>query len=162
MRFSKSSTLVISKLKPRVPRQANPCGYEQSWSWYWLSKHQQITRLRPMPWDMNTLNISGTLNVFRVLVRPALCLPHATVSTFNDLPVPLNKALGKYGKIDIKAVVLDKDDCFAKPHENEIYKPYRVRRIVSILYSGIVLVLLSKIFHSVNCFLSLVCLASVI
>jgi len=79
-----------------------------------------------MPWDMGTLNVSATLNVFRVLARPGLCLPHATVSTFNDLPVPLGRAFEKYGKVDIRAVVLDKDDCFARPSENEVYKPYRV------------------------------------
>jgi phosphatidylglycerophosphatase GEP4 len=84
-----------------------------------------------MPWDMRTLNVSATLNIFRVLANPSLCLPHATVSTFNDLPVPLNTALEKYGKVDIRAVILDKDDCFAKPHENEVYKPYRVRRRIS-------------------------------
>jgi phosphatidylglycerophosphatase GEP4 len=77
---------------------------------------------------MRALNVSATLNVFRVLARPGLCLPHATVSTFNDLPVPLNRAFEKYGKVDIRAVVLDKDDCFARPNEKEIYKPYRVRR----------------------------------
>lgn len=84
-----------------------------------------------MSWDMRTLNFSATLNVFRVLVRPGLCLPHAAVSTFNDLPVPLNGAFEKYGKVDIRAVVLDKDDCFARPNENQIYKPFRVRRITS-------------------------------
>lgn len=84
-----------------------------------------------MPWDMRTLNVSATLNIFRVLANPSLCLPHATVSTFNDLPVPLNTAFEKYGKVDIRAVILDKDDCFAKPHENEVYKPYRVRRRIS-------------------------------
>lgn len=84
-----------------------------------------------MSWDMRTLNVSATLNIFRVLARPGLCLPHATISTFNDLPVPLSRAFEKYGKADIRAVVLDKDDCFARPNENEVYKPYRVRRIVS-------------------------------
>jgi hypothetical protein len=78
------------------------------------------------PMDMNTLNVSATLNVFRLLTRPTLCLPHATVSTFNHLPIPLNKAFGKYEKVDIKAVVLDKDNCFAYPNSNEIHKPYNV------------------------------------
>jgi phosphatidylglycerophosphatase GEP4 len=78
------------------------------------------------PMDMNTLNVSATLNVFRLLTSPTLCLPHATVSTFNHLPIPLNKAFGKYEKVDIKAVVLDKDNCFAIPNSNEIHKPYNV------------------------------------
>lgn len=88
-----------------------------------------------MSWDMRTLNISATLNLFRLLANPELCLPHATVSTFNDLPVPLNRAFGKYGKVDIRAVVLDKDDCFARPNENEVYKPYRVRRMILMIFS---------------------------
>jgi phosphatidylglycerophosphatase GEP4 len=87
-----------------------------------------------MHWDMSSLNISGTLNILRVLAQPGLCLPHATISTFNDLPVPLNRAFDRYsgsGKngerdVDIKAVVLDKDDCFAKPGENEVFKDYNV------------------------------------
>jgi len=75
------------------------------------------------------MNISGTLNVFRLIREPALCLPHHTVSTFNHLPVPLSKAFaGQHGGkgADIRAVVLDKDNCFAVPHENEVYKPYQV------------------------------------
>jgi len=93
--------------------------------------HSFVNDFLQMSWDMSMLNVSATLNVFRVLARPGLCLPHATISTFNDLPVPLNKAFEKYGKANIRAVVLDKDDCFARPNDNEVYKPYRVRRRVS-------------------------------
>ncbi|KAJ4351817.1 uncharacterized protein N0V89_007161 [Didymosphaeria variabile] len=73
------------------------------------------------------MNISGTLNVFRLLREPTLCLPQHTVSTFNHLPVPLSKAFPKRDgekEVEIKAVVLDKDNCFAIPHTNEIHKPY--------------------------------------
>ncbi|KAL8873654.1 MAG: hypothetical protein Q9174_000908 [Haloplaca sp. 1 TL-2023] len=69
------------------------------------------------------MNVSATLNIFRLLRNPSLCLPQATVSTFNDLPVPLSTAFGAL-KPDIRAVVLDKDDCFAVPRENVVYKPY--------------------------------------
>jgi phosphatidylglycerophosphatase GEP4 len=75
------------------------------------------------------MNISGTLNAFRLLRDPSLCLPHHTISTFNHLPIPLSKAFaGRHGdKIpDIRAVILDKDNCFAVPHQNEVYKPYNV------------------------------------
>jgi hypothetical protein len=75
------------------------------------------------------MNISGTLNVFRLIRDPTLCLPHHTVSTFNHLPVPLSKAFatrdGEKG-VDIRAVVLDKDNCFAIPHKNEVYTSYNV------------------------------------
>jgi phosphatidylglycerophosphatase GEP4 len=74
-------------------------------------------------------NLSGTLNAFRVLRDPALCLPHATVSTFAQLPIPLSKAFrGQSEKdADIRAVVLDKDNCFAVPHANQIHEPFQVR-----------------------------------
>lgn len=81
--------------------------------------------------EMNTFNISATLNVFKLLTRPSLCLPHATVSTFNQLPVPLNSAFGKYKKVDIRAIVLDKDNCFAIPHSNSVYEPYEVGFLTS-------------------------------
>lgn len=74
------------------------------------------------------LNLSASLNVFKLIAKPSLCLPHATVLTFNDLPIPLNKVFSSNGekKVDIKAVVLDKDDCFAIPDQNDIYDDYKV------------------------------------
>ena len=73
------------------------------------------------------INLSGSLNIFKLFAKPSLCLPHCTVPTFNELPIPLTKALEKDGrKVNIKAVVLDKDDCFAVPQTNEVYGPYRV------------------------------------
>jgi phosphatidylglycerophosphatase GEP4 len=76
--------------------------------------------------DMNAFNVSATLNIFRLIARPALCLPHATISTFNDLPIPLNKAFKRHKDVDIRAVVLDKDNCFAYPQSNTVHKPYEV------------------------------------
>ncbi|KAI0884324.1 HAD-superfamily phosphatase [Annulohypoxylon maeteangense] len=71
------------------------------------------------------LNLSGTINVFKLLAKPSLCLPHATVSTFNEIPSPFKKVFeGHREKVDIRAVVLDKDDCFAYPNTNEIYPAY--------------------------------------
>lgn len=73
------------------------------------------------------LNLSASLNIFKLLSNPSLCLPHAIVPTFNDLPIPLDSAFQKQGaKVDIKAVVLDKDDCFAVPETNEVYQPFKV------------------------------------
>lgn len=78
------------------------------------------------------MNVSATLNAFRVLRNPSLCMPQATVSTFNHLPVPLSQAFtttnGGQGP-DIRAVVLDKDNCFTIPKKNEVYKPYEVSSI---------------------------------
>jgi phosphatidylglycerophosphatase GEP4 len=76
---------------------------------------------------MAWFNLSGTLNAFRVLRDPSLCLPHHTVSTFNHLPVPLTfKSRTGEKDADIRAVVLDKDNCFAIPHENEVFGLYKV------------------------------------
>lgn len=73
------------------------------------------------------LNLSASLNIFKLLSNPSLCLPHATIATFKDLPVPLDLAFqGKGDKAEIKAVVLDKDDCFAVPETNVVYGPYQV------------------------------------
>lgn len=72
-------------------------------------------------------NLSATFNVLRVLRDPALCYPHLTISTFNDLPIPLSKRLQNGEKpTDIRAVVLDKDNCFAVPHALEVYPSYNV------------------------------------
>jgi phosphatidylglycerophosphatase GEP4 len=73
------------------------------------------------------LNLSGTLNIFKLLSKPSLCLPHATIATFDELPVPLNKAFAGNGRqVDIRAVVLDKDDCFAIPDHSQVHEPYKV------------------------------------
>lgn len=70
------------------------------------------------------MNISGTINALRILYNPSLFLPSVTVSTFNDLPVPLPG--GPVGSADeIKVVLLDKDNCFAAPHTNEVWPAYR-------------------------------------
>lgn len=73
------------------------------------------------------LNLSASLNIFKLLARPSLCLPHATVATFNDLPMALGDLVAETGKkVDIKAVVLDKDDCFAYPECSDIFEAYKV------------------------------------
>ncbi|KAL8376456.1 hypothetical protein RB595_007512 [Gaeumannomyces hyphopodioides] len=73
------------------------------------------------------LNLSASVNIFKLIFNPALCLPHATVGTFNDLPLPLGRAFKRKdgSAVDIKAVVLDKDDCFAVPETNEVYPDYK-------------------------------------
>lgn len=75
------------------------------------------------------MNTSATINAFRLIYNPALCLPQATISNFNKLPLPLSSAfvsVPNRQKLDIRAVVLDKDNCFAKPRENNVYQPYNV------------------------------------
>ena len=53
------------------------------------------------------MNLSGTLNIFRLVLNPTLCLPHHTVSTFNQLPLPLSKALGALNLLDKISSPLD-------------------------------------------------------
>ena len=75
------------------------------------------------------MNISGAIHAFRILREPSLCLSQASVSTFKDIPIPLSKAftpLHGQKSVDIRAVVLDKDNCFAIPHENVVHRPYSV------------------------------------
>ena len=69
-----------------------------------------------------SMNLSGTLNAFKVLRKPQLCLPHMTVPTFDQLPIPLTAKTWP----DIKAIVLDKDNCFAVSRGIYVYKPYKV------------------------------------
>lgn len=75
------------------------------------------------------MNISGTLNAFRLLFQPTLCLPHYRYRTFDQLPIPLSNPLAGHGskekQPDIRAVILDKDNCFAVPHTNSIFPAYR-------------------------------------
>ncbi|KAL8288885.1 hypothetical protein RB597_000798 [Gaeumannomyces tritici] len=85
-----------------------------------------LTQLSLPSFKMN-LNLSASVNIFKLIFNPALCLPHATVGTFNDLPLPLGRAFKRNdgSVVDIKAVVLDKDDCFAVPETNEVYVDYK-------------------------------------
>jgi len=76
------------------------------------------------------MNVSATLNAVKLLVKPSLFIPHATFPTFDRIPIPISEALiaaNGAEKPDIKAVVLDKDNCFARPRETAVYKPYDVR-----------------------------------
>ncbi|KAI1762797.1 HAD-superfamily phosphatase [Hypoxylon sp. FL1150] len=99
------------------------------------------------------LNLSATLNVFKLLIKPALCLPHAAVSTFNDIPRPFSKAFAGSGRneVDIRAVVLDKDDCFAYPETNEVYPSYTERfRQLQTEYPGRRLLIVSNTARAVT------------
>ena len=101
--------------------------------------HQTATSPCLRTGSLAAMNLSGTFNVFRLIISPTLCLPHHTISTFNQLPIPLSKAFeekdgGK--RTDIRAVILDKDNCFARPHENEVYGPYKVSAFLNTFDAG--------------------------
>ncbi|SCU93127.1 LADA_0G01486g1_1 [Lachancea dasiensis] len=62
------------------------------------------------------MNFSAAINTLRLFVNPNLCIPQTKISNFGQLPVPISPS--------IKAVVLDKDNCFAYPHTNEVWPEY--------------------------------------
>ncbi|ANZ77250.1 BA75_04136T0 [Komagataella pastoris] len=69
------------------------------------------------------MNVSATLNVSRLLISPSLCLPHMMIPTFKDLPItPAFPLMPEKG---IKAIVLDKDNCFAKAHDDKVWPDYQ-------------------------------------
>lgn len=68
---------------------------------------------------MSGFNLSATLNIARLALNPQLCMPHLVIPTFNNLPVPIYIPDSK-----IKAIVLDKDNCFAKAHDDKVWPEY--------------------------------------
>lgn len=71
---------------------------------------------------MQLFNASATLNVSRLLYNPSLCLPHLTVKSFDNMPIPL---VFPGQALEIRGVVLDKDNCFAKDHDDKVWPQYK-------------------------------------
>ncbi|KAF2398562.1 HAD-superfamily phosphatase [Trichodelitschia bisporula] len=70
----------------------------------------------------SSFNLSGTLNTLRLLHQPSLILPHLTIPTFAHLPIPLTIPPSPDQKpTTIRAIILDKDNCFAAPHSLSIH-----------------------------------------
>ncbi|GMG55532.1 unnamed protein product [Ambrosiozyma monospora] len=69
-----------------------------------------------------SFNLSATLNIIRLVLKPELCLPHLTVPNFNQMPIPVTSDL--IPKDKIKAIVLDKDNCIAKDHDDKVWHEY--------------------------------------
>lgn len=69
-------------------------------------------------------NLSATVNVSRLLYNPSLCLPHLTVKSFDQLTIPFK--IPNHPQVQIKGVVLDKDNCFAKDHDDKVWPEYEV------------------------------------
>lgn len=64
-------------------------------------------------------NLSATLNVARLVKDPKLCLPSIRYSNFNQISFPLPD--------HIKGIVLDKDNCFAKPDDDKVWHEYEAQ-----------------------------------
>ena len=73
------------------------------------------------------MNLSAVFHAVKLLANPSLCLPHHTISTFDQLPIPLSSALtgSTARRADIRAVVLDKDNCFAAPDADDTHASCR-------------------------------------
>ncbi|ODV87143.1 hypothetical protein CANARDRAFT_5699 [[Candida] arabinofermentans NRRL YB-2248] len=67
-------------------------------------------------------NLSATVNIVRLLFKPELCLPHLNVPSFNQIPIPV--VIQSIPNDKIKAIVLDKDNCFAKDHDDKVWFEY--------------------------------------
>lgn len=65
------------------------------------------------------MNIVGALYSLTCVFRPSRLLPTLSVDEFSDLPLNIADALAKSRhskqELDIRALVLDKDNCFAEP-----------------------------------------------
>lgn len=81
------------------------------------------------------MNVSATLNVFKLFLSPSLCLPHQVVLSFDKIAVPIKFPSSS----PIKAIVLDKDNCFAKAHDDKVWPEYKV--------SGCVVDLVARMRH---------------
>lgn len=82
-------------------------------------------------------NLSGTFNALKVLFKPSLVKPRLTYSNFNELPIPLDNK--------IKAIVLDKDNCIAYPHDTDIWESYTVQwEKLKTVYPGKALLIVSN------------------
>lgn len=67
-------------------------------------------------------NIAGTLTALRLPFNPSLFLPSLTISNFGELPIPIpSQVKGR----EVKVVILDKDNCFAKPHTDYVHGEYK-------------------------------------
>lgn len=93
--------------------------------------HFRTAALRRLIGPLILMNLSGTLNAFRLLFQPTLCLPQHKIQTFDQLPIPLSQAFARRTgngtdskHPDIRAVILDKDNCFAVPRENTVHPAY--------------------------------------
>ncbi|ODV81841.1 HAD-superfamily phosphatase [Suhomyces tanzawaensis NRRL Y-17324] len=67
-------------------------------------------------------NVSATLNVSRLLYNPSLCLPHLTLKSFDQITLPF--PIPNHPQATIRGVVLDKDNCFAKDHDDKVWPAY--------------------------------------
>jgi hypothetical protein len=81
----------------------------------------------PEPSMIKADGVKTRLAAFGNLFRPSFFVAHHRVESFAAITLPLSKSLhhADGSPADIRAIVLDKDDCFARPLENDIYEPFK-------------------------------------
>jgi len=78
------------------------------------------------------MNLSGTLNAWRAVMTPKIVRPHVVLGQFSDITFPLSKCVAanvkqRWGidvQPDIRAVVIDKDNCIAKHKTLQLVEEY--------------------------------------
>ncbi|CAO3622141.1 unnamed protein product [Cunninghamella blakesleeana] len=68
---------------------------------------------------VQSFNLAGILNTFRVLANPSLAMPHIIINDLRELPIAELKKNG------IKAIAFDKDNCLTAPYVQEIHPPFK-------------------------------------
>ncbi|KAH8549369.1 mitochondrial PGP phosphatase-domain-containing protein [Umbelopsis sp. PMI_123] len=63
---------------------------------------------------VQSLNVSGILNAFRVFRNPSLIIPHLVVDDIRQIDYKKLKQQG------VKVIAFDKDNCLTAPYENRI------------------------------------------
>lgn len=81
------------------------------------------------------MNLVGTVYGIAAIFRPSRLIPSLTVDEFSDIPLDIAAALTKAKNqgqdtsqlLDIRALVVDKDNCFAEPYAQEVWPRYQKR-----------------------------------
>ncbi|KAI8064931.1 mitochondrial PGP phosphatase-domain-containing protein [Thamnidium elegans] len=69
---------------------------------------------------VQSLNVSGVVNAFRVIWNPSLAMPHIIVNDIRCINYSNLKQVG-----NIKAIGFDKDNCLTAPYVSTIYSPFK-------------------------------------
>ena len=96
---------------------------------------------------IKTDGVQARLAAFGNLFRPTYFLAHHRVESFAAITLPLSKSLhhADGSPTDIRAIVLDKDDCFARQLENDVYEPFKSKfRELRTAYPGSRLLIVSN------------------
>ncbi|OAD73056.1 hypothetical protein PHYBLDRAFT_181745 [Phycomyces blakesleeanus NRRL 1555(-)] len=68
---------------------------------------------------VQSFNISGIVNAFRVIWNPSLAIPHIIVNDVRNINFGTLK-----GKGGVQAIGFDKDNCLTAPYVSQIHQPF--------------------------------------